>query len=106
MRVHRDYSPAEIYITENGSAWDDVLENGSVNDKSRVSYLERHLDATFAAQSQGAPVKGYFAWSLMDNFEWAFGYGKRFGIVHVDYQTQKRTPKSSAHYYRERISKY
>ena len=63
MRVHRDYSPAEIYITENGSAWNDTLENGAVNDKSRVNYLERHLDATFAAQSQGAPVKGYFAWS-------------------------------------------
>ena len=103
MRVHRDYSPAEIYITENGSAWDDSIDNGVINDGSRVSYLERHLDATFAAQSQGAPVKGYFAWSLMDNFEWAYGYGKRFGIVHVDYATQKRTPKSSAHYYRERI---
>ena len=105
MRVHQDYSPSEIYITENGSAWEDVLENGSINDKSRLSYLERHLDATFAAQAQGAPVKGYFAWSLLDNFEWAFGYGKRFGIVHVDYSTQKRTPKSSAYYYKERISR-
>jgi beta-glucosidase len=55
------------------------------------------------AKSAGAPVKGYFAWSLMDNFEWAFGYSKRFGIVHVDYATQKRTPKASAYYYRERI---
>ncbi|MEY4197478.1 MAG: hypothetical protein RLZZ477_63, partial [Actinomycetota bacterium] len=72
-------------------------------DPHRVSYLERHLDAMLAAKAQGAPVNGYFAWSLMDNFEWAFGYSKRFGIVYVDYETQKRIPKSSAYYYRERI---
>ncbi len=105
MRVHRDYAPKEIYITENGSAWDDSVINDKVDDPHRVSYLERHLDAMLAAKAQGAPVNGYFAWSLMDNFEWAFGYAKRFGIVHVDYSTQKRTPKSSAHYYRERIAK-
>jgi len=103
MRVHRDYAPKEIYITENGSAWDDSVINDKVDDPHRVSYLERHLDAMLAAKAQGAPVHGYFAWSLMDNFEWAFGYSKRFGIVYVDYETQKRIPKSSALYYRERI---
>jgi beta-glucosidase len=103
MRVHRDYAPKEIYITENGSAWDDLVINDKVDDPRRVSYLERHLDAMLAAKSQGAPVNGYFAWSLMDNFEWAYGYSKRFGIVYVDYETQKRIPKSSAYYYRERI---
>ena len=103
MRVHRDYAPKEIYITENGSAWDDSVINDKVDDSRRVSYLERHLDAMLAAKAQGAPVNGYFAWSLMDNFEWAFGYSKRFGIVYVDYETQKRIPKSSAYYYRERI---
>ena len=103
MRVHRDYAPKEIYITENGSAWDDSVINDKVDDPRRVSYLERHLDAMLAAKAQGAPVNGYFAWSLMDNFEWAYGYSKRFGIVYVDYETQKRIPKSSAYYYRERI---
>jgi len=103
MRVHRDYAPKEIYITENGSAWDDSVINDKVDDPHRVSYLARHLDAMLAAKAQGAPVNGYFAWSLMDNFEWAFGYSKRFGIVYVDYETQKRIPKSSAYYYRERI---
>ena len=103
MRVYRDYAPKEIYITENGSAWDDSVINDKVDDSRRVSYLERHLDAMLAAKAQGAPVNGYFAWSLMDNFEWAFGYSKRFGIVYVDYETQKRIPKSSAYYYRERI---
>ena len=103
MRVHRDYAPKEIYITENGSAWDDSVINDKVDDPHRVSYLERHLDAMLAAKAQGAPVNGYFAWSLMDNFEWAYGYSKRFGIVYVDYETQKRIPKSSAYFYRERI---
>jgi beta-glucosidase len=105
MRVHHEYAPPEIYITENGSAWEDSMVNGKIDDKSRVSYLERHLDAMLAAKSQGAPVLGYFAWSLMDNFEWAFGYSKRFGIVYVDYETQVRTVKASGHYYKERISK-
>jgi beta-glucosidase len=103
MRVHRDYAPKEIYITENGSAWDDLVINDKVDDPRRVGYLELHLDAMLAAKAQGAPVNGYFAWSLMDNFEWAYGYSKRFGIVYVDYETQKRIPKSSAYYYRERI---
>lgn len=100
-RIHRDYKPKEIYITENGSAWDDEIISGEINDEERISYMQSHLDAMFAAQKQGAPIRGYFAWSFMDNFEWAYGYDKRFGLVYVDYKTQKRTPKKSAIYYRE-----
>jgi beta-glucosidase len=102
-RVNREYKPKEIFITENGSAWDDEVIDGKVDDPKRVSYLERHLDAMFIARENGVPISGYFAWSLIDNFEWAYGYAKRFGIIYVDYQTQKRIPKSSAYYYRERI---
>lgn len=100
-RIHRDYKPKAIYITENGSAWDDEIVSGEINDEERIGYLQSHLDAMFEAQKQGAPIQGYFAWSFMDNFEWAYGYDKRFGLVYVDYRTQKRTPKKSAYYYRE-----
>ena len=103
LRINNDYSPKEFFITENGSAWDDQVVDGRVDDPNRVSYLERHLDAMFKAKEKGVPINGYFAWSLMDNFEWAYGYAKRFGLIYVDYHTQKRIPKSSAYYYRERI---
>ncbi|MEM7710832.1 MAG: family 1 glycosylhydrolase, partial [Pseudomonadota bacterium] len=73
----------------------EVLAAGRVADPVRVKYLSDHLEAVRAAIAEGAPVGGYFAWSLLDNYEWSFGYGKRFGIVHVDYETQVRTPKSS-----------
>jgi len=89
-----------IYITENGSAWpDEVSEDGAVHDPDRTAYLHGHLDAVKQALDDGADIRGYFAWSLMDNFEWAFGYSKRFGIVHVDYETQRRTVKDSGHEY-------
>jgi beta-glucosidase len=101
--MYKEYGIKEFFITENGSAWDDKVVDGKVDDPNRVSYLERHLDAMFQAKAEGVPISGYFAWSLIDNFEWAYGYEKRFGLIHVDYQTQKRTPKSSAYYYRERI---
>jgi len=103
LRINNDYAPREFFITENGSAWDDHVIDGKVDDVNRVSYLERHLDAMFKAKDLGVPINGYFAWSLMDNFEWAYGYAKRFGLIYVDYETQKRIPKSSAYYYRERI---
>jgi beta-glucosidase len=103
LRINKDYSPKEFFITENGSAWDDEVVDGKVDDPNRISYLERHLDAMFKAKEKGVPIYGYFAWSLMDNFEWAYGYAKRFGLIYVDYETQKRIPKSSAYYYRERI---
>ena len=85
-----------LYVTENGSAWDDVIAaDGEVHDAQRVDFLERHLEAVAQAITEGADVRGYFAWSLMDNFEWAWGYEKRFGIVYVDYATQERIVKDS-----------
>ncbi len=84
-------------ITENGSAFADVVEpDGSIDDVDRARFLVDHLAATLDAIDSGIPVTGYFAWSLLDNFEWAWGYDKRFGIVRVDYVTQQRTPKLSA----------
>ena len=89
-----------VYITENGSAWpDEVSADGQVHDPDRVDYLHGHLGAVADAIEDGAPIKGYFAWSLLDNFEWAYGYDKRFGIVYVDYETQQRIPKDSAKEY-------
>ncbi len=84
-----------IYITENGLASYDLVENGAVFDPDRVEYLDQHIHAVKRAIDAGVPVKGYFAWSLLDNFEWALGYDKRFGLVHVDFNTLKRTPKYS-----------
>jgi beta-glucosidase len=97
VRLEHDYAPGRMYITENGSAYDDTLApDGSIHDEGRMNYLARHLVAAHAAIAEGVPLAGYFAWSLMDNFEWAYGYDKRFGIVYVDYATQQRTPKDSA----------
>jgi beta-glucosidase len=90
-----------LFITENGAAYKDEFVNGLIDDEDRRQYIESHLAATADAIRQGVPVKGYFVWSLLDNFEWAEGYRKRFGIVHVDYETQRRTLKRSAHWYRE-----
>lgn len=99
VRLERDYTPGKLYITENGAAYDDALTpDGAIHDEKRTHYLAGHLAAVHAAISEGAPLAGYFAWSLMDNFEWAEGYNKRFGIVHVDYATQRRTPKDSARF--------
>lgn len=103
-RVARDYEPPAIYVTENGAAFDDEVVDGSCHDPRRVAFLQSHLAALRTALDEGAPVRGYFAWSLLDNFEWAFGYTKRFGLVHVDYDTQVRTPKSSALWYRDTIA--
>jgi beta-glucosidase len=90
-----------IYITENGMASDDSVQDGRVHDEQRVRYFNSHLAAVDAAMRQGVDVRGYFAWSLMDNFEWSYGYEKRFGIVHVDYATQVRTSKDSALAFRQ-----
>lgn len=99
-RLRRDYPPIPLYITENGAAFDDVVgPDGAVDDADRVAYLAGHLHACHRAIAAGVPLRGYFAWSLMDNFEWASGYAKRFGLVRVDYPTQQRTPKSSAGWY-------
>jgi beta-glucosidase len=92
-----------IFITENGAAFSDGVVDGVCDDQRRISYLEQHLGAVAEAIAAGVDIRGYFAWSLLDNFEWAFGYEQRFGIVHVDYDTQVRTPKASALRYRDII---
>ncbi|WP_432079078.1 GH1 family beta-glucosidase [Streptomyces sp. YPW6] len=103
VRLERDYGLPTV-VTENGAAFDDtVAPDGSVPDADRTAYLADHIDAVAAARARGADVRGYFAWSLLDNFEWAYGYGKRFGIVRVDYATQIRTLKDSAKWYRDTI---
>ena len=104
VRLAEDYGARRIYVTENGSAWPDEIEpDGNVEDKDRIDYLEQHLEACARAVRRGAPVSGYFAWSLMDNFEWAYGYAKRFGLIHVDYETQRRTIKASGYRYADII---
>lgn len=104
-RLQRDYAPPELLITENGAAFADVRRHdGQICDLERVSYLARHIDAVERSVADGVPVKGYFAWSLLDNFEWAFGYSKRFGLIYVDYPTLERVPKSSFSWYRDRIA--
>ena len=104
VRLSDEYGVRRIYVTENGSAWPDEIEpDGNVEDKDRIAYLEQHLEACLRAAGHGAPVAGYFAWSLMDNFEWAYGYAKRFGLVHVDYETQRRTIKASGYRYADII---
>lgn len=104
-RVHEDYGPKAIYITENGAAFNDPApQDGVVDDPRRLAYLREHFRRAETAIAQGVPLKGYFVWSLMDNFEWGHGYEQRFGIVHVDYQTQQRTLKNSARWYKQVIA--
>jgi beta-glucosidase len=96
VESQREYNPHEIYITENGCAYDYPVVEGRVHDELRIEYIREYLAAAHEAIQEGVKLKGYFVWSLLDNFEWAFGYRPRFGIVHVDYETQTRTPKDSA----------
>ena len=103
-RLHNDYQPTRLWVTENGAAFKDQLVNGEVDDTQRLAYIRDHIAATHDAIAQGVPVGAYFAWSLMDNFEWASGYAKRFGLVHVDFETQKRTFKNSALWYQNFLS--
>ena len=101
LRLHRDWRVPPMYVKENGGAFKDEVIDGRVNDADRVAYLASHIAAVGDALAQGVPMAGYMVWSLMDNFEWASGYAKRFGIVHVDYATQQRTMKASALWYRD-----
>ncbi|MFL6336979.1 MAG: family 1 glycosylhydrolase, partial [Pyrinomonadaceae bacterium] len=104
--VAKLWGAKEIYITENGCSSSDVpAPDGKVYDTDRVTYLRSYLTQLRRATAEGVPVRGYFLWSLMDNFEWADGYTNRFGLHYVDYQTQKRTPKLSADFYRELIAR-
>jgi len=102
-RVHDEYAPIPLMITENGAAFDDELGVDGVRDDERISYLRDHLAVVHEALTHGVDLRGYFVWSLLDNFEWTYGYAKRFGIVHVDYPTQRRVWKDSAHWYRQVI---
>jgi beta-glucosidase len=102
VRVARDYAPPAIYVTENGAAFGDVrVHDGRVHDPERTAYVESYIAAVSRAIADGAPVKGYFVWSMLDNFEWAYGYSKRFGLVYIDYPTLERVPKDSFHWYRD-----
>lgn len=104
-RVHQDYAPASILITENGASYSDgPNSDGVIADLRRIDYVRQHLDAVGAARRQGVPVDGYFVWSLLDNLEWTAGFTQRFGIVWVDQDSLERIPKQSWHWYRERIA--
>jgi beta-glucosidase len=106
LRLHRDYAVPPLFVTENGCAMPDQLVAGQVQDSGRIDYIYRHIDAMAEAMRQGVRLDGYMVWSLMDNFEWAFGYEKRFGIVHVDYASQVRTLKHSALWYRDFLQQH
>ena len=104
-RLRDDYPPIPLYITENGAPFHDYVNpDGRVNDPDRVHYLAEHLAETRDAMSDGVDVRGFFVWSLLDNFEWADGYSKRFGLFFVEFGTQKRIAKSSAAWYRQLIA--
>jgi len=98
--------PWPLYVTENGAAYPDLWTGEAVvEDPERVAYLEAHVEAALRAREEGVDLRGYFVWSLMDNFEWAFGYTRRFGLYYVDFPSQRRIPKRSALWYRERIAR-
>jgi beta-glucosidase len=104
IELHREYRPGRVLVTENGAAFDDVPgPDGVVHDTRRVAFLHDHIAAARSALDAGVPLTGFLVWSLLDNFEWAEGYSKRFGLVHVDFSTQERRPKESAGWYREMV---
>ena len=106
VRLHRDYPRVPLYVTENGAAFDDYVDpEGDVHDTGRIRFIDGHLRAIHRALAEGVDVRGYFVWSLLDNFEWAEGYSKRFGIVYVDYPSQRRVLKDSARWYQEVIAR-
>lgn len=105
LELERDYEMPPVYITENGAALDDTLSNGRVNDRHRIKYLDEHVGAVARAIKGGADVRGYFAWSLMDNLEWPLGFAKTFGLIHVDRNTLNRTVKDSGLWYAKMIAK-
>jgi beta-glucosidase len=105
LELHRTYGPREIVVTENGAAYPDTVDaDGRVRDVRRLEYLARHVAAAGDALRAGVPLTGYHVWSFLDNYEWSFGYSRRFGLVHVDYESQRRTPKDSASWYRRLVA--
>jgi beta-glucosidase len=99
-RISKDYAPPPIYITENGAAYPDLLTpDGKIHDERRIDYLRQHFTQVRLAMQDGVDIRGYFVWSLMDNFEWGHGNTKRFGLIRVDYDTLQRTLKDSAEWY-------
>ena len=100
LRFHSEYPSLPLVVTENGSAWPDaVSEDGRVHDADRTEFMAGHLNAVLDAVAGGADVRGYFAWSLLDNYEWAYGYSQRFGIVWVDFESQERIVKDSGRFF-------
>ena len=100
--THERYGGKPVYVTENGMADVDRLEDGKIHDEKRIKYLNDHFEASSRAMKAGVDLRGYFVWSLMDNFEWAFGYSKRFGLIYIDYENQqRRIPKDSYYWYRD-----
>jgi beta-glucosidase len=105
LDLNRTYAPREIVITENGAAYPDTVDqDGHVRDVARLDYLARHVAAASEALRAGVPLTGYYVWSLLDNFEWSLGYTRRFGLIHVDFGDQRRTPKDSARWYQRLIA--
>ncbi|MGZ4148361.1 MAG: GH1 family beta-glucosidase [Actinomycetota bacterium] len=104
VRLRDEYGAPPLYVTENGAAYADERRGDRVDDPARVSYLERHVDAVARALADGVDVRGYFVWSLLDNFEWSFGYSRRFGLAYVDYGTLERRPKASYRWYRDLVA--
>ncbi|MGI8314242.1 GH1 family beta-glucosidase [Halobacillus mangrovi] len=102
--IHETYGDVPIYITENGACYNHEVENGTVNDQERIDYLKQHLTSLQRAIQAGVPIKGYIVWSLLDNFEWAEGYEKRFGIIHVNFRTFERTRKDSYYWYKQTVT--
>ena len=104
LELNQTYRPREIVVSENGAAYPDTVEDGSrVLDQDRQDYLARHVAAAADALRAGVPLTGYYVWSLLDNYEWSLGYSRRFGLVHVDFASQRRTPKDSARWF-QRLS--
>jgi beta-glucosidase len=104
VRLHRDYPVRDLYVTENGAAYDDAVVGDRVDDPARVAYLAAHFAAAARAIAEGVPLRGYFIWTLMDNFEWAYGTSKRFGMFHVDFPTQRRRMKASGGWFRALVA--
>ena len=105
LDLNTTYAPREIVITENGAAYPDGVEaDGRVRDDDRLTYLARHVAAAGEALAAGVPLTGYYVWSLLDNYEWSLGYSRRFGVIRVDFDTQRRTPKDSGRWYRHLLA--